>query len=133
MCLFCKIAKHDIGSFVVYEDQNYLAFLDINPVSLGHTLIMPKTHYDDFTECPSLIIKDIHTIALHLIKHYDETIMPKGYNFLSNAKAVSGQSIDHIHFHLVPRYSDQDGYDLKFHTIESAKPNETLCQTLKLQ
>ncbi|MEI7667665.1 MAG: HIT domain-containing protein [Erysipelotrichaceae bacterium] len=132
MCLFCKIANHDIDSYIVYEDTYYIAFLDINPVSLGHTLIMPKTHYDDFTECPSQVVKEMHEIALKLIEHYGDCIKPLGYNFLSNAKAVSGQSINHLHFHLIPRYGDSDGYDLHFHKIESAIPNSTLCQSLRV-
>ena len=57
MCLFCKIAHHEIPSSIVYEDEHYLAFLDINPVTRGHTLIIPKAHFDDFTQTPAACSK----------------------------------------------------------------------------
>ena len=121
MCIFCKIANHEIPSTAVYEDEYVLAFLDINPTSLGHTLIIPKKHYDDFTQCSSELVARIHGISKQLIKKYDVVLKPDGYNLLSNAKEAAGQSVAHVHFHLIPRYISGDGLDLHFNSQESYK------------
>lgn len=114
MCLFCKIANHEIPASIVYEDDHYLAFLDISPVTKGHTLIIPKAHYDDFTQTPGTVFKDVAEITRRLTKHYDAVLRPSGYNFLSNAHEAAGQSVMHVHFHLIPRYDDTDGLILHF-------------------
>ena len=131
MCLFCDIAQHRISSDIVYEDQYVLAFLDINPISKGHTLIIPKKHYDDFNEISSELVARIHGISKRLVKKYDLTLKPDGYNFLSNAKEIAGQSIFHVHFHLIPRYQNGDGLDLHFHPSIDYKLNEIERNQLK--
>lgn len=133
MCLFCKIALHEIPSSIVYEDEHYLAILDISPVTKGHTLIMPKAHYDDFTQTPGSVIKDIAEIARKLTKHYDAVLRPNGYNFISNAHEAAGQSIAHVHFHLIPRYDEMDGLVLAFKGRDKDKVDEAMKTTLKIK
>lgn len=131
MCLFCEIANHNIPSDIVYEDEHVLAFLDINPVSKGHTLIIPKKHYDDFSSCSIELVARIHGVSKLLIKKYEMVLKPDGYNFLSNAKEAAGQSVFHIHFHLIPRYLNNDGLDLHFKSNEAYKLTEKERQQLK--
>lgn len=133
MCIFCRIASHDIPSSIVYEDDHYLAFLDIAPVTKGHTLIIPKAHYDDFTVTPGSVIKDISEIARKLTKHYDAVLRPNGYNFLSNAKEAAGQSVAHVHFHLIPRYDEMDGLVLTFKGRDKDKLSEAVKIDLKVK
>ena len=121
MCLFCKIANHEIPADIVYEDEHVLAFLDINPTSQGHTLIIPKKHYDDFTQASSQLVARIHGVSKLLVKRYDQVLNPQGYNLLSNAKSIAGQSVFHVHFHLIPRYESGDGLELHFHSSEQNK------------
>lgn len=131
MCLFCEIAQHRIPADIVYEDDHVMAFLDINPVSKGHTLLIPKKHYDDFTQCSSALVSRMHGISRRLIKMYDKTLQPDGYNFLSNAKTIAGQSVYHVHFHLIPRYIDGDGLNLHFEGNPHLRLSQPEIQELK--
>lgn len=119
MCVFCKIANHEIPSKIVYEDDKLLAFLDINPVTKGHTLIIPKKHFDSFSDCDSDLVKDIHEVSKILVNRYLSVLNPKGFNLLSNMNSAAGQSVFHVHFHLIPRYDANDGIVLLFNHDES--------------
>lgn len=132
MCVFCKIAAGEIPCTKVYEDEHVLAFLDISPVTRGHTLIIPKKHVDDFTQCPSYLVARMHGIARKLAKHYDGILKPNGYHFLSNAKPAAGQSVFHVHFHLIPRYDATDGLDFAFRGTEQHKLNKATQAKLHL-
>jgi len=133
MCLFCKIANHEIPASIVYEDEVVMAFLDIAPVTIGHTLIIPKKHYDDFSLCSSALVARMHGISKLLIKHYDPLLHPNGYNFLSNAHEAAGQSVAHIHFHLIPRYDEQDGLTLLFNGQTKHKLSDKQKEQLKIK
>ncbi|MFV0479668.1 MAG: HIT family protein [Anaerorhabdus sp.] len=117
MCIFCKIIQGDLPSFKVYEDEYVLAFLDINPVTLGHTLVVPKHHVENIEhaseECLMHLAKTLPTIANQI----KSTCQAKGFNYLSNSEKVSGQLVDHLHFHIIPRYSEQDNFKIEQETI----------------
>lgn len=132
MCLFCKIANHEIPSSIVYEDEHVLAFLDINPVTKGHTLIIPKKHYANLGEVPSRIIARQYAIANKLAKHYDKILAPAGYNYLANTNSAAGQSVFHAHVHLIPRYDATDGLILRFEGRDQAKADDQLKTRLVL-
>ncbi|HIP17530.1 MAG TPA: HIT family protein [Methanothermococcus okinawensis] len=106
MCIFCKIAKGEIPAKILYEDEKTLAFLDISPRSKGHTLVIPKEHYETFEELPE-------EVAIGLIKTIKRVIMklkslnPDGYNILNNNRPVAGQEVPHVHFHIIPRYKGE--------------------------
>lgn len=100
-CLFCKIANREIASEFLYEDDEFVAFSDINPIAPIHILIIPKTHIasaDDIDERNSYLIGKIFTIASELAKDMG---LKKGYRIVNNCKEDGGQSVDHIHFHLL--------------------------------
>jgi histidine triad (HIT) family protein len=102
-CIFCKIAKGEIPSYKVYEDDDALAFLDIAPVSPGHTLVIPKKHYKNIEEITEdelcSLIKVVKRIGLNTKKK----LGAQGYNACMNNDPVAGQLIPHIHFHIIPR------------------------------
>jgi histidine triad (HIT) family protein len=113
MCIFCKIANKEIPAKVIYEDENTLAFLDINPRSKGHTLVIPKEHYETFDEIP----EDVATNLIKTIKKVVDilkSLNPDGYNILNNNKPIAGQEVPHVHFHIIPRYNDEQEEVIKF-------------------
>jgi len=109
-CIFCEIVKGDIPSTTIYEDKYTLAFLDITPVSRGHTLVIPKKHHQDIFDIPedalNHIMVTVKKIAIALDKIAD------GINIGQNNKAAAGQDVFHIHFHVMPRYAGQDTFKL---------------------
>ncbi len=113
MCIFCKIANKEIPAKIVYEDETTLAFLDINPRSKGHTLVIPKKHYETFDELPEdtaiSLIKTIKCVVEIL-----KSLNPDGYNILNNNKPVAGQEVPHVHFHIIPRYDNEQKEVIKF-------------------
>ncbi|MBR2684749.1 MAG: HIT family protein [Erysipelotrichaceae bacterium] len=114
MCIFCKIINNEIPSYKVYEDDDVLAILDIAQVTKGHTLVMPKRHCDDILDCPEDDLKKVITVTQKLAKEIKGKLNAPGVNILSNCGEVAGQSVNHLHFHIIPRYSDQDAMVAKF-------------------
>jgi histidine triad (HIT) family protein len=119
-CIFCKIANNEVKSFRIYEDEKILAFLDINPVGIGHTLIIPKEHYENVFDIPKEILEKIISVAKTLSEKYKEKLNATGINILHASEKDAQQSVFHFHIHLVPRYS-KDGIDLWFHKYSKSE------------
>ncbi|MFA5109710.1 MAG: HIT family protein [Patescibacteria group bacterium] len=110
MCIFCQIISGEIPSHKVYEDENVLAFLDIQPVNPGHTLVVPKKHYQNLEEISEEDLK-ILIVAVKKIGHLLKLKLGiEGYNASTNNDPVAGQIVPHLHFHIIPRYRG-DGHD----------------------
>ena len=107
-CVFCAIAANEIPSFKVYEDDLVLAYLDINPFSKGHTLVIPKEHssglLDTSDETLAALVARVKKVASHL----KATLPCDGFNILQNNGEAAGQTVMHIHFHIVPRYGKDE-------------------------
>ena len=107
-CVFCAIAANEIPSFKVYEDDLVLAYLDINPFSKGHTLVIPKEHssglLDTQEETLAALVARVKKVASHL----KATLPCDGFNILQNNGEAAGQTVMHIHFHIVPRYGKEE-------------------------
>jgi len=114
MCIFCKIVKGEIESCKVYEDNDYLAILDISQTTYGHTLVMPKKHYDNILEMPSNEVKELMAITHKLAKDIVNKLNANGVNLLSNTNEVAGQSVMHTHVHIIPRYGTNDTIKVEF-------------------
>ncbi|HOI60137.1 MAG TPA: HIT family protein [Candidatus Pacearchaeota archaeon] len=103
-CIFCKIANNELPSYKVYEDEFVLAFLDINPTTLGHTLIIPKKHYENIFEIEEDVLKKIagvsKIIASNMRKNLEDV---KGVNIFQSNGLVAEQVIMHYHMHVIPR------------------------------
>lgn len=108
-CLFCKIITGEIPSTKVYEDETVLAFLDIHPVNIGHTLVIPKTHYTSLYETPDEILAHIIAVAKKLSIAIKGALTADGINIEMNNDAPAGQVIFHTHIHIIPRFSG-DGF-----------------------
>ena len=111
-CLFCKIIKGEIPSNKVYEDDEILAFRDINPVAPVHVLVIPKKHISYLTDLEKedeLLIGKIYTAINKIAK--TEEIAEKGFRVIVNCGEDGGQEVKHLHIHLIPRYeSDLNCY-----------------------
>ena len=106
MCIFCKIANGEIPSYKIYEDDNFLAFLDISQATIGHTLVIPKKHYENIFELPEDI--DIFKVVVKVANALNESLNIDGLNIVNNNKEAAGQTVNHYHIHLIPRYKDDD-------------------------
>ena len=110
-CIFCKIVKGEIPSSKVYEDEDVYAFLDIGPLSWGHTLVIPKKHVERITG----MLPDEVAALMRVVPKLAEAVIratgAEGLNVLQNNGRVSGQAVDHLHVHLIPRHAgDGLGY-----------------------
>ena len=105
-CIFCKIVQGEIPSFKVYEDDRVLAFEDINPISEGHTLIIPKKHAQNLREIPEEDLSAIHLASKKIIRAIEEVLSPTGVAVLQlNGRGVN-QVVMHYHLHLMPRIGE---------------------------
>jgi histidine triad (HIT) family protein len=126
MCIFCKIISKEIPSAILYEDKDSLAILDISQVTLGHTLIIPKQHYDDFRSAPDDVLARCMTVVKLIAKKLETAFQPAGFNLISNCGEAAGQSVDHLHFHLIPRYDGNDGLTLTFKASQNPNLDEII-------
>ncbi|MDP3727945.1 MAG: HIT family protein [bacterium] len=110
-CVFCKIIQGEIPAQKIYEDSFSLAFLDINPASKGHTLLIPKDHYELLSQMPEneylAFMKTLQKVVKGLMKYTD------GVNILQNNGKDAGQLVPHVHFHIIPR---RPGDEIKIET-----------------
>jgi histidine triad (HIT) family protein len=97
-CVFCKIIAGEIPSYKIYEDEKSCAFLDINPVTKGHTLLIPKEHFQMMVDTPDELISHLYIRAKTLMK-----IIKKGMNADYVSISVVGVDVPHFHIHLIPR------------------------------
>lgn len=102
--IFCRIIAGEIPSTKVYEDDDVLAILDISQTTRGHTLVMPKQHYDNFLACPKEIMHKVYDVAQRIGQAEMLVLGAKGVNILTNVGAEAGQSVPHFHVHVIPRY-----------------------------
>ncbi len=102
-CIFCKMAAGQIPVTKVYEDDVVLAFLDIGPVSDGHTLIVPKQHFERLDDCPAELLAQVASRLGRIARAIYHGMKADGYNLLCNNGQAAGQVVKHLHFHLIPR------------------------------
>ena len=108
-CLFCKIIAGEIPCTKVYEDDTVLAFLDIHPVNIGHTLVIPKAHHANLYETPDETLAHMMPVVKKLSIAVKGALNADGINIEMNNDPVAGQIIFHSHLHIVPRFSG-DGF-----------------------
>ena len=102
-CIFCKMVAGQIPVARVYEDEIVLAFLDIGPISDGHTLVISKQHFEKLHDCPAELLGQVASRLGRIAGAVAAAMNADGYNLLCNNGRVAGQLIEHLHFHIVPR------------------------------
>jgi len=105
-CIFCRIIEGEVPSNKVYEDENTIAFLDVNPTSKGHTLVVPKKHVENIHEASDMrYMWDSMVKVSNAVK---EAFDPEGLNISQNNGEIAGQEVMHMHFHVTPRYTGDE-------------------------
>lgn len=107
-CLFCKIVNNEIPAYKVYEDDEVLAFLDIRPVSKGHTLIVPKKHAKDIFELNEETLKKISSAAKKITQRMKDILGVDGVNLYHASGDAAEQTVFHFHLHVIPRKKDDN-------------------------
>ncbi|MDO4961239.1 MAG: HIT family protein [Eubacteriales bacterium] len=105
-CIFCKIANGEIPSNTVYEDERFRAILDLSPAVKGHTLIIPKDHFDDLLSASDEVLSDAVKLAKKIGNGVKEALGCDGINVVQNNGEAAGQTVHHLHIHIIPRYAD---------------------------
>ncbi len=105
-CIFCKIINGDIPSYTVYENDYVKCFLDVNPINMGHTLIIPKKHFKDAYDITEEYISEIHKASKIILELLDSKLKPNGYRLVQNNGNL--QEVKHYHLHIIPNYISKE-------------------------
>ena len=103
-CIFCKIAAGEIPSATIYEDEDFKVIMDISPASKGHAIILPKSHAANIYEVSEDVASKIFVVAKKVAIAMKEELHCEGINILQNNGEIAGQTVFHLHVHLLPRY-----------------------------
>ena len=117
-CLFCKIVNKEIPANIIYEDDNFLAFLDLNQTTMGHTLIIPKKHFNDYQELDKDTLFNLMQVAKSVSELLMKKLNKKGISLTINYGSL--QEINHVHLHLLPEKTE-----------DSKKTNEEIYNMIK--
>lgn len=120
-CIFCDIASKISEAEIIFENEKVIAFLDINPVNYGHTLLIPKKHFDNFLTIPNDELAELTKLTQYIAGAVKRAVKADGFNIISNNGMSAGQSVFHFHYHIIPRY--ENDFLMRPRTIEY-KENE---------
>jgi histidine triad (HIT) family protein len=112
-CIFCRIVAGELPAAKVYEDEDTVCFMDIGPVVKGHTLVVPKRHYDPITETPEPVLHKLISVVRRVARAQIEGLGADGVNVSQANGRVAGQVVPHIHFHVIPRF-EKDGHSFNW-------------------
>ena len=105
-CLFCGIVAGDVAGEVVASDEHTVAFMDINPATRGHALVVPREHSADLMDISDEALERTMVAARRLARRMEETLEPDGFNVLNACRPAAWQTVFHFHVHVIPRYDD---------------------------
>ncbi len=125
-CLFCKIVRGEIPSGKVYEDSGFIAFLDINPRNPGHTLVVPKKHYETLFDVPDNETGEMILIVKKVASAVKNTMKAEGISIGQSNGRAAGQVIPHLHFHVIPRYMSEGPPGLEGMVPVKKLPQDTM-------
>ena len=108
-CIFCRIVSGDLPATRVYEDDQVLAFMDIGPIVKGHTLVIPKVHYDPLTALPLPLLQHLISVVQKIARAQFAALNADGINVSQANGTAAGQIVPHVHFHIIPRFKS-DGH-----------------------
>jgi histidine triad (HIT) family protein len=106
-CIFCRIAEKQVSASLVYEDEKVVAFLDIKPLNEGHTLVIPKSHYENIFDIPRELIAYLHGVTKQIAFAVKKATNADGISIIQQNGKAAGQDIFHLHVHVIPRYEGQ--------------------------
>ncbi|MFD1586138.1 HIT family protein [Halorientalis brevis] len=120
-CIFCQIVAGEIPSNTVYEDDEVFAFLDVNPLAPGHTLVIPKDHHERLNDLPADLADDLYEALHELIPAVEDAVDAPASNVGFNNGEASGQEVPHVHGHIIPRFEDDGGHPI--HAVGGSPPD----------
>lgn len=123
-CLFCKIANKEIPAYVVYESADATAVLDVNPRASGHVMVLPKIHAANILELPDGKIEGVFKTVKEVTGLLDKKLRPDGFTIGINHGKVSGQTVEHLHIHVIPRWTGDGGGSI--HSVVDNRSKESL-------
>ena len=106
-CIFCKLANGDIPTMTLYEDEEFRVIYDANPRTLGHALVLPKNHFTNIYDIDEETVGKAFIVAKKVAIALTEVFSCDGFNIIQNNNECAGQTIFHLHIHLVPRYKGE--------------------------
>lgn len=125
-CLFCKIANKEIPAEIIYEDSEAVAFLDINPRTTGHTMVIPKIHVENILDLPEEKIDGLFKALKKATDLLNKSLRPDGFTIGINHGKVSGRVVEHLHVHIMPRWFGDGGGSV--HDVVNNPPKESLAE-----
>lgn len=129
-CIFCKIANGEIPSNTLYEDRDFRIILDISPANPGHTLILPKKHFENIFDISDALVKEAFLLAKKTARALMDLGFAEGVNILQNNGETAGQTVGHFHIHVIPRKKD-DGVTIKSKVFEvSEEETDRIVKTI---
>ena len=123
-CLFCKIVKKEISAEIVYENEVAIGLLDVHPKAPGHTMVIPKNHVATILNLPENETGPFFIAVKNATRMLQKALVPDGFNIGLNHGKDGGQTIDHLHVHIIPRYKGDGGTSM--HGIVDNPPQESL-------
>jgi histidine triad (HIT) family protein len=106
-CVFCKIVRKQAPASIIHEDEEVIVFLDIRPLNIGHTLVIPKAHYVDIFDIPKNQLSQVHIVAKQVSFAIKKATNADGISIIQQNGKAAGQDIFHLHVHVVPRFKGQ--------------------------
>ncbi len=128
-CLFCKIVNKEIPAETIYEDAHTLAFLDIMPKAPGHTMVIPKIHAENILDLPEGEIGPLFASVRKLAERLTRVLKTDGLTIGVNQGKASGQTVEHLHVHLLPRFKSDRGGSI--HSVVENPPKESVKEIAK--
>lgn len=113
-CIFCDIINRKGDAEILYENDTVIAFLDIRPVNYGHTLVIPKKHFNNFLELTPEVLEELGRVTQMMSGAIQKGLKSDGFNVIINNGEAAGQTVYHFHFHIIPRFSSDFNYRPNF-------------------
>ena len=130
-CVFCRIVAGEIPSYKIFESRHAMAFLDVMPAAEGHSLVIPKKHFETLTDAPETELKEVIAAVQKIARAIMKATNSEGFNVLQSNNRAAGQVVQHLHFHVIPR-KQGDGLSFRWeHKRLLEKDAETLLEKTK--
>ena len=113
-CIFCKIANKEIPGKIIYEDDICMAFMDLSQTTNGHTLVVPKKHFQNFLETDAKTLEHMIVVTNKVANQIVTKLNASGVNILTNVNEAAGQTVMHFHIHIIPPYDSNDKIEINF-------------------
>jgi histidine triad (HIT) family protein len=133
-CIFCNIINKDEHEGMIFRDEKIVSFLDIRPLSYGHTLVVPVEHFTDFREMPTDLMGEYFSQLQRIALAVERATKADGFNIICNTGKAATQSVFHLHYHIIPRYHNDDVFKrLNFKKYDNLITMNSYAEKIKKQ